>query len=280
MGDSTQTTMQSNSSAPWGPAQPYLKSGLKDADALYQSGGAAPVNTMSTTVPFSGQTQTALDATQANAQANMGGQGLSGQAQSILGAGGYNPAQQQSMDYLSNVGSNPFDLSKNQAYQTYRQNLADDVTNSVNMNAAAAGRYGSGMHTQNLVNDLTGALSAADLNQMGRMDQLNAQRFGMGQQGMSNLSTAYDLQNLPIQDMQSVGGAYEDLYGRQLNDQLRIAQEQMTAPQRGIEWRQAIAGGAGSLGGTSTSTAQMPGQNPALTGLGYGLTGLGLLGGL
>ena len=278
MGSSTKTQTTTQNNEPWAGAQPALNTALGDATSLYQAGGAAPVNTMSTVVPMAGQTTQALDAMQANATANMGGQGLSGQAGGILAAGGFNPAQQQSMEYASGVGTNPFDLSGNSAYQTYRSNLAGDVTNAVNMNAAGAGRYGSGQHTSNLVNDLTGALSSADLNQMSRMDSLNRDRFSMGQQGIGNLSTAYDLQNLPIQDLQQVGSAYEDLYGRQLNDQLRIAQEQATAPMRGIEWLNAIASGAGSLGGTSTSTAQVPGQNALLTGLGYGLSGLGLLG--
>jgi hypothetical protein len=197
----------------------------------------------------------------------------------ILASGGYNPAQQQSMDYLSQVGSNPFDLSGNSAYQAYRSNVLDDVQNRVNAGASAAGRLGSGDNTGRLVNELSDAGTNLDMNQFARMDSLNSQRFGMGQQGVSNLSTAYDLQNLPIQDLQTVGGAYEDLYGRQLNDQLRIAQEQQTAPMRGIEWLNSISSGAGSLGGTSSSTAQMPGQSNLLTGLGYGLTGLGLLGG-
>lgn len=277
-GDNEQTTQ--SSSEPWGAAQPNLKLGLQDAATLYKSGGAAPVNTMSTVVPFSQQTTQGMDAMQANATANMNGQGLSGQAQSILGSGGYNPAQRQSMDYLSQVGTNPYDLSGNSAYQGYRSNFLDDVQNRVNAGASAAGRLGSGDNTGRLVSELTNAGNTLDMSQFARNDQLNSQRFGMGQQGIQNLSTAYDLQNLPIQDLQQVGNAYEDLYGRQLNDQLRISQEQQTAPMRAIEWLNAISSGAGSLGGTSTSTAQVPGQNPLLSGLGYGLTGLGLLGGL
>lgn len=275
------TTTSQGGSEPWKAAQPYLKQGLKDADTIYQGGLAAPVNTMSTVVPFADQTVQALDATQNNALANMNGQGISGQAQNIIGSGGFNAPQQASMNYLNKVGENPFDLSGNSAYQTYRSDLAGDVRNAVNMNAAGAGRYGSGMHTGNMVNEMTNALSRADLSQMGRLDALNQQRFNAGQQGMQNLGTAYDMQNQPISDLSGVGSAYEGLNANILNDQLRIADAQMNAPRRAVEWYQAINSGAGALGNTTQTTAQTPNpdqSNPWLDAAGYGLLGAGVLG--
>lgn len=275
-GSNTQTSTTTSEPADW---QKGLYNTLSnDTLTAYQSGALAPVNTMSTVVPYADQSTTAFNAMESNATANMNGSGLSGPAQSILNNGGYNAAQQSSMDYLNGIGTNPYDLSNNEAYQAYRSNTLDDVQNRVNAGASAAGRLGSGDNTGRLVSELTNAGNTLDMNQFSRMDALNSERASLGQQGISNLSTAYDLQNLPIQDLQTVGSAYEDLYGRQLNDELRIAQEQQNAPLTSLQNLAALASGSGQFG-TTTSTAQVPGQNPLLTGLGYGLTGLGLLGG-
>lgn len=277
MGSSTNKTTSTSNNQPWEAAQPALKTGIQDAQTLYQGGVGGDVYTGSTVVPYAKQTTQAMDTIQNNANANLNGQGLSGQAQGILNAGGYNPAQQESMQYLSGAGTNPFDLSGNQAYQDYKSNQLNDVQNRVNMNAAGAGRYASGQHTSNLVNELSNAGNTMDMGQFGRMDNLNSQRFNAGQTGMGNLSNAYNMQNLPTQDLMQVGGMNEDLYGRQLNDQLRIFQETQNAPWNQIGRLNAAASGTGQYG-TSTTTSQQPGQNPLLTGLGYGMTGLGALG--
>lgn len=277
MGGDNKTT-QSTNNEPWKEAQPALKTGINDALTLYQGGVGGDVYTGSTVVPFSQQTTNAMNTIENTANANLNGMGLSGQGQDIVNSGGFNAPQQQSMSYLNNVGTNPFDLSGNSAYQAYRSDALDDIQNRVNTNAAGAGRYGSGQHTSNLVDNLSSAANQMDLAQMGRMDSLNSQRFNAGQTGIGNLSTGYDLQNLPTQDLMSVGSMNEDLYGRQLNDQLRIFEETQNAPWEQLARLNAIASGAGQFG-TSTTTAQTPGQNPLMTGLGYGLTGLGLLGG-
>jgi hypothetical protein len=124
-------------------------------------------------------------------------------------------------------------------------------------------------------------LAAAGIEQGNLNRQYGAitDRFNMGQQGFNNLGANYDLQRQPIQDMYDIGSMNEDLYGRVLNDRLRIQNETQNQEQRALEWLNSIAGGAGQFG-TSTSTAQMPGQNPFLTGLGYASGGLGLLGNL
>lgn len=278
MGGGQNTTTQSTNNEPWSAAQPALKTGLSDAQTLYQGGVGGQTYTGSTVVPWAQQTTQGMDAQQNLAQSNMDGQGLSGQYQGIIDSGGYNPAQHASLAYTNGVGTNPFDLSGNSAYQSYKSSQLDDLQTRIDQSLAAGGRYGSGAHTANLSRELGRAGTEMDLAQMGRMDALNQQRFGMGQQGMNNLSTAYDAQKMPIQDMMQIGGMNEDLYGRQLNDQLRIFESTQNAPWEQLARLNAIASGAGQFG-TSTTTAQMPGQNPLLTGLGYGMAGLGLLGG-
>ncbi|MNL48496.1 hypothetical protein D3C87_1713600 [compost metagenome] len=76
----------------------------------------------------------------------------------------------------------------------------------------------------------------------------------------------------------NVGAMNEDLATREMNDRLRLFNDQQNKPWEQLGRLNAIASGAGSMGGTQTTT--QPGQNPFLTAAGYGLSGLGLLGGL
>lgn len=274
----TQTTTANNS--PWEPSQNYLKGTMSAASQLYNSGVGAQPYTGSTVIPFSTQTMAGMGDITNQAAANMNGAGLSGQAQDIINAGGYNPAQQQSMEYLSGAGTNPFDLSGNSAYQSYKQNALGDVRDMVNASAMASGRYGSGDHTGRQINELSNAATNMDMAQFARLDDLNSQRFNAGQQGMNNLDTAYGLGQRGATDMMSIGGMYEDLAGRLKNDELRIFNEYQNLPWENLARANAIYSGAGSMGGTQTQTAQVPGQNPFLTGLGYATTGAGLLGSL
>ena len=276
-GSGTQQQTTTTSNQPYPAAKPLYDYAMGQSLDLAKSGNLFAPNTTSTVVPYSQQTTQGMNALQNTANANLGGQGLSGQAQDILGAGGYNPAQQESMQYLSGAGTNPFDLSGNQAYQGYKNNQLDQIQNRVNAGASAYGRVGSGDNTGRLVRELSNAGNQMDLQQMGRLDSLNSQRFNAGQQGISNLGAAYDLQNQPVTDLMNVGSMNEDLYGRNLNDQLRIQQETQNQPMNTLQWLNSMAGGTGSLG-TQTSTAQVPGQNPFLSALGYGATGLGALG--
>lgn len=277
MAKSSNTTTQSTNSEPWKAAQPALQTGINDALTLYQGGVGGQTYTGSTVVPYSSQSTNAMNSLESTANANLNGQGLSGQGQGIVASGGYNPAQQSSMDYLGGIGTNPFDLSQNGAYQAYKSNALGDIQDQVNASASRLGRLGSGDNAGRLATELSNASNSMDLAQMQRMDQLNTQRFNAGQTGIGNLSTGYDLQNLPTQDLLQVGGMNEDIYGRQLNDQLRIFDSTQNQPWNQLARLQAVASGAGNYG-TSTTTAQTPGQNSLLTGLGYGLTGLGALG--
>lgn len=277
-GSNTQTTVANNS--PWQPAQDYLKGTMNDASMLYKSGVGAQPFTGSTVIPYANQTTQGMGAIQNQASANMGGAGLSGASQDIINAGGFNAPQQQSMQYLNGAGTNPFDLSGNSAYQAYKQNALGDVRDMVNASAMASGRYGSGDHTGRQISELSNAATNMDMAQFARMDDLNSQRFNAGQAGIGNLDTAYGLGQRGATDMMSIGGMYEDLAGRLKNDELRIFNEYQNKPWENLARANAIYSGAGSMGGSSTQTAQVPGQNPFLTGLGYASSGLGLLGSL
>jgi hypothetical protein len=113
-------------------------------------------------------------------------------------------------------------------------------------------------------------------NWQGRKDNALQQMFGMGQTGMDNMNPAYQSLSAPAQDLMGVGAQYEDLAGRQMNDQLRITDQKQNQQWNSIQRLLAAAAGAGSLGST-TQTAQGP-SNTLSNMLGAGLGGASLLG--
>lgn len=272
-GSSKQTTQTTNT-APWTGAQPALNAALSGAQNLYNSGVGSQVYSGSTVVPWDRQTINGQNSILANANANNNGQGASGQYQNIINNGGFTQDQLNALNNTKSVANGTFDINSDPGFQQ----VIDQAKNSVGASASGAGRYGSGIHQQTLANTIgdIGARQYQAFQQ--RKDAANSNLFNMGQTGQGNLGTAYTgLQN-PANDLMKVGAMNEDLATRQLNDRLRIFNEQQNKPWENVARLNAIASGAGSLGGTSTQST--PSQNPFLSALGYGATGLGLLGGL
>jgi hypothetical protein len=270
MAGGKQTTSSTN--APWKDAQPALKEGIASAQDLYKKGIGAKVYTGSTVTPWSSQSKAGMNAVENAARANMGGAGLSGQFQSIINNGGYNPAQQQALDYTRGVANSQFNINEDPAFKQ----VLDQTTNSVNMSASGMGRYGSGTH-QGVLAQQVGDLGARQFNSwQNRRDTANNSMFGMGQQAQGNLSAAYQGMQSPTQDLFKVGAMNEDLVNRQINDKLRIFNETQNKPWENLSRFNAIATGAGQLGSSGTQT--QPGQNPFLAAMGGVSGGLGLLG--
>lgn len=124
-----------------------------------------------------------------------------------------------------------------------------------------------------------GMQANVDAGNKDRQLQALMQQFGQGQTGMQNLANSGSVyqnmlqgQNTPAQNLMGVGSYHEDLYGRQLNDRLRIANESMNQPLSNIQALLAMAGGAGQYG-NSYQTAQGPNNRASQ----YGGMGLGLL---
>lgn len=281
-GSKQQTTTTNN--APWSAAQPALKTGLKQATKLFNADptGQKSVYTGSTVIPWSSQTQQGMGLVTKNAAANSGPRGVSQQFQNVINQGGYNDAQQSAVSNTQDVANSTFDINANPAFQQVLQQAQGAARDSVNLSAGGAGRYGSGVHQGNLaseVGDLTARMVGSEYqNWQNRRDSANANLFNMGQQGIGNLGAAYQGLSLPAQDLMQVGAMNEDLATRQMNDKLRIFNDKNNAGWNQIGRLNAIASGAGQMGGTTTQS--QPGQNPFLTALGYGTTGLGLLGGM
>jgi hypothetical protein len=272
MTGSSKTTTSSNS-APWKEAQPALKQGIGAAQSLYNSGTGAQVYGDSTVVPWDSKTIQGQNAITSSANANLGGNGLSGQLQGVINNGGYNAGQLEALNNTRAVANGSFNINEDPGFQQ----VVDQATNSVNGNASAAGRYGSGTNQQ-LLGSTIGDLGARQFqNWQTRKDAANSNLFNMGGQGFNQLGQAYSGMQAPAQSLMQVGAMNEDLATRQMNDKLRIFNEQQNKPWENLSRLQAIASGAGQLGGSQTQS--QPGQNPFLTALGYGATGAGLLGG-
>ena len=259
-----QTTTQSSSSAPWGAAQPALKLGLAGATSLYNAGTGAEVYRGSTVTPYS---QPSLDAFADIEQKSNDAQGY---------MGGFTEALQP---YAS--GQN-LDGRNNPAFARVLQQTQEDTMNAINMQAAAAGRYGSPTHTGTAVDamgDVTSRALSANYNQ----EVTNM--FNAG----NMLPSAFTASLAPSQSLLGVGAAQEDLAGREMQDQLRIFDAEQSLPWEQLGRLNAIASGAGSMGGTTTGSQSQTttgGGNKwgsafgnALSGYAYGGTAGALLGG-
>ncbi|MGR9384916.1 hypothetical protein [Rhizobium leguminosarum] len=270
-GGSSKTTTQSNSE-PWKAAQPALTQGINAAQSYFDRGIGAKVYGDSTVVPWDQKTTQGMGAITDQANANIGGNGLSGQLQGVIDNGGYNSGQLEALNNTRSVANGNFDINSDPGFQQ----VVDLARNNVNAGASGAGRYGSGIHQQTMGNTI-GDLGARQYQAFQqRKDAANSNLFNMGQTGFGNLGQAYTGMQAPAQDLMKVGGMNEDLATRQMNDKLRIFNEQQNKPWENLSRMQAIASGAGQLGGSTTQS--QPGQNPFLTALGYGATGAGLLG--
>jgi hypothetical protein len=140
------------------------------------------------------------------------------------------------------------------------------------------GRYGSGTHQgvmQQEQGDLASRMINDDYNRyLGRRDAAQGQLFGMGQTGMDNMNPAYASMKAPAEDLMNVGGMYEDLMGRTMNDQLRITNEKNNLPLSNIQALLAAAAGAGQYG-KQTGTSQGPSNTFSnIAGAGLGLASL------
>jgi hypothetical protein len=272
-GGSSKQTTQSNS-APWKEAQPALKQGIGAAQGLYNSGTGAQVYGDSTVVPFSSHNLDAQNVVRNTADANTNGLGTSGQFQSVINNGGYNAGQLEALNNTRQVANGSFNINEDPGFQQ----VVDQATNSVNGMSSGAGRYGSGTNQQ-LLGSTIGDLGARQFqNWQTRKDAANSNLFNMGGTAFGQLGQAYQGLQAPSDDLFKLGQLNEDMYGRQLNDKLRIFNEQQNKPWENLSRLQAISSGAGQLGSSQTQSA--PGQNPFLTALGYGATGAGLLGGM
>lgn len=285
----TTVTNTSSTNAPWGPAQPALQQSITNAQNLYNQGVGAQPYTGSTVVPYANQTIQSMNALE----------GIAGGAQPAFDAnfnrvaanaaqGGLNQLQQGAVSQLQPMAQGDMLVRNNPFTEAVVDRSAEQMAHRVNEAMSGAGRFGSGAHQGTLareIGDMSNRAYMQDYNrERGYQQDAIGSLFNAGQQQQANINAATGAlqgalagQTAPAGLLGQVGGAYEDLATRQLNDQLRVWNESQNLPWENLARLNAIASGAGTLGGTQNQTAQGTTNNPNM-GLGLGLSALGLLG--
>lgn len=306
----TQTTISNND--PWEPSQDFLLGGMNTAQDLLDAGTGFNPFPDSTVVGMSDQTQNALQGVQGLSESAAAGP-YSQHLQNAIAGGGMTDAMAQAQGIFQNAAGGGMDVSTS-GYQgilsdleggnPYLQTLLDNtqrrVSDQIAMDAAGAGRYGSGTHqglvaekvaeaanqalfgqyNQDMATRLSalGGMSGVEASNMARRLSSNQAAFDTGQQGLNNLPALFEAQTTPYQYLRNVGSEYEDLNRREIADQVRLWEGEQQAPWTRLQNAQAIFAGAGGLGGGQTSTVYGPQQSPWATLGGNALAGWGLTG--
>ncbi len=195
MGGSNKQT-QASSSEPWAAAQPALKQGLNDAQALYNKGTAFQPYMGSTVVPYSQQTtqgmndtvnranqwQSAFDNNFAkindNTQYNEGlntlqrnsvgnFQGLNETLKGLYDQAGTPSYSEQ---YLKDIASGGMLNRQDPNFERVLNRATENASTYGNMQASAGGRYGSGLGQKAV------ATAVGDLEANARVGQYNQER--------------------------------------------------------------------------------------------------------
>lgn len=215
---SSSTTTQNNS--PYGPAQPLIDEGLRDAQNLYQSGGFE-VN------PYQGDLVAGRDPLQTSAYNAAGG--VAGANLGTIGAG--QQALQAAMD--STVPD------------AVRRNVIQGILPSINSTFAGSGMTGSDLHQQNVVQGLSSGL--ADVEDQYRRRAMSA--AGMVP-GLTNAASGQ------VDWLNNVGSGMQDHQQNIINADVLRDQQGQTVEMDALRNYLALSTGAGSQFGVQTSTTQ------------------------
>jgi len=225
-GGGNQTT--TSRTEPYAPAEPYLQDILGEASNIYRSNVGRSFFPGSTVVPYSNQTQEALNLQQAASLEQMAPSAMLNQAGNTYGAFAANPISSYAgltpqADYLSSV----------------REGITSDVMGSVQSEFGGAGRTGaSPMAQQAAARGITQGYApiASQLasNERGREQSGLESAYGRSLQAagqLPNMQNALDMRRQQgIQGLGGVGSAYEQLAQRQLQDQIQRFQFGQQAP--------------------------------------------------
>lgn len=329
-GSGTPTTSNVTSSTPWGPSQQNLIDNMAHTKHWLEAPQTNQIYGGTRVIPFSNQSLSAMNNAQSFAQG--AGQNMQNQAGGIINSGGFNSQQNNAMGSFQNAANGGMNTSASQFNDIYGRfsgpsssqanlsrmasgsmlgggnpylqkaltNANERAATGVNDAMSAAGRYGSGAHTdtlaktlaENSTNAMFGQYNQDVSNMMGANSQIDNARLGYGntmmgaatnaanvasgnsdrrlgaagslfnagQQGLGNMSNAYDTALRPTETLGQVGGAYEDLAGRYAQEQADKFAESRDVGINQIAKANAIYTGAGSLGSQSTSKVYQPTQ--------------------
>ena len=244
-GGGNQTTTQRTE--PYAPAEPFLQDILGEAQNIYRSGIGRQFFPGSTVVPFATQTQSALDLGQAAALEAAGPSQLMNLAGSTIS------------DFASGAG-------QNQYLDQIRSGITSDVMGNIATQFGGMGRTGtSPMAQQAAAKGITQAYApiASQLSQQERTRQLAA----AGQ--LPSLQQQMDARRFGgIGQLSGIGGAYEDLARRQLQDQIARFQFGQQAPMSALQQYAGLVSPIGS--GFPTSLTNAPSNRPGTLGGAFG----------
>ena len=244
-GGGNQTTTQRTE--PYAPAEPFLQDILGEAQNIYRSGAGRQFFPGSTVVPFATQTQSALDLGQAAALEQAGPSQLMNLAGSTIS------------DFASGAG-------QNQYLDQIRSGITSDVMGNIATQFGGMGRTGTSPQAQQAAaRGITQAYApiAANLSQAERSRQLAA----AGQ--LPSLQQQMDARRFGgIGQLSGIGGAYEDLARRQLQDQIARFQFGQQAPMSALQQYAGLVSPIGS--GFPTSLTNAPSNRPGTLGGAFG----------
>tara|TARA_R100001463_G_scaffold123679_1_gene180482 strand:+ start:1554 stop:2435 length:882 start_codon:yes stop_codon:yes gene_type:complete len=258
------TTQTSGEVIPYAPTEPYLQDILQQAENIYQSDVGKSYFPSSTVVPFAPQTQAALNLMEAQSFDQMGGSALYDKSADIYGkfASGDMPSAYSQLtpqaDYLSGV----------------RAGISSDVMGNIQSQFGGMGRTGTSPGAQQaMARGFTTAYApiAQGAAEAERTRELQSLESGLGRQfraagALPGIQQAMDRRiQGGISGLGGVGGAYEELAGRQMQDQInRFNFEQQSPYARLAAYSQMVNPIAG-MGYAGTS--YQPDASPLLSGL-------------
>jgi hypothetical protein len=263
--DNEKQSIATQNTEPWSVQSPYLEAGFKRAktDVLNNPTQYYP---NSTVVPFSPQTNTALQMMEQRA--------LSGDP--TVQAGKNQVGATVGGDYLN---SNPH---LNQAIQNATnpviERFQEDVIPGIQAGFSQAGRYGSGLQARQQERAGTAALD-----QMGNIaTSMSYDNYGDERSRMmqgATLAPGYgQVAYQDIGNLANVGTIRENLAGSYMQDDINRFTQQQQAPKTALADYMALVGG-GQYGGSSASSKPIY-SNTASDWLGGAATAAGIAGSL
>lgn len=158
--------------------------------------------------------------------------------QNLLNSGGLTADQKLAMDNYRKTATSEFDPNSNPGFQKVLSSALDAAGDSVNLSAAAAGRYGSGSH-QSVLGKTTGDLAnnmmtAEYRDYQNRRDAANNSLFAGGQQGVGNMTGAYNTMLGAAGNLLNMGQVGIDNIDRQFGNLLNANGQLFNAGQAGI----------------------------------------------
>ena len=249
-GDKTQTV--TSNQAPWSGQQGYLTDVFQKAQDNFNTNSPKEYYPNATYVPFSGQTEQALQGFEQRAT-NGSPVTAAAQNQNLATSRG---------DYLS--AGNPY-------FSGMMDTVANDLRPRMDAQFASAGRYGSGAHQQ------ATASALADAGSRMAYQNYGDERSRQMQAGAMAPDLA-DVDYTNLQQLAGVGAAREGKAGEVLGDQINRYNFNQNAYDDALRQYASLVAG-GQFGGSSVQ--QVPtSSNPLLTGLGAAASGAGILGNL